>query len=414
MATAVTTPSEGVVEQQVAPPTTAVVEEPKVPPVEGQPVTETPSTTIEEQPEPEISLEEAPPTSGDFSKYKEVFAAHPELGNDWKNILGREAAFSGLGQFSEVKGIIERVPTLDDAETLATQAENHRVLGETFRNDPAGFVESLKENDPNAFQTLARQLPQILAETDSQVYAEQARYYTNSVLDNLWAMAQQSGNQELLAAVQKVAAEGLGYQLGSNIQRASGQPNSELEKLRRQLKERDQAEASGAVESFWGELDSTFAGTLYADIEAAVKKAVPSATEAQITRMVGEAVTKANHTLESQPQTMSQVKQYRALAEKGKTSVSDFRAALDYLTRRGKLVVPSTVKGVVEEWSKSVLQINKQQIEKKQAIAATTKDVGGAVQATSAAGTQSNGNKKSGTRESIFKQIEAGTYQPRA
>ena len=377
-----------------------------------QPTGDTPAgEPAQEAQETEVNLEEQPESSGDFAKYKSLFKDNPEL----RSILGREKAFSELApSFSELKGIVERVPTLDDAETLATQAENHRVLGETFRTDPAGFVESLKENDPNAFQTLARQLPQILAETDSQVYAEQARYYTNSVLDNLWAMAQQSGNQELLAAVQKVAAEGLGYQLGSNIQRASGQPNSELEKLRRQLKERDQAEASGAVESFWGELDSTFAGTLYADIEAAVKKAVPSATEAQITRMVGEAVTKANHTLESQPQTMSQVKQYRALAEKGKTSVSDFRAALDYLTRRGKLVVPSTVKGVVEEWSKSVLQINKQQIEKKQAIAATTKDVGGAVQATSAAGTQSNGNKKSGTRESIFKQIEAGTYQPRA
>ena len=139
-----------------------------------QPAAEQPTEAIPEgQPtqeaeETELNLEEAPETSGDYAKYKEIFKEHPELGSDWRTILGREAAFSGLGQFSEVKGIVERVPTLEDAEILSSQAENHRLLGETYRTDPVGFVESLQENDPNAFATLTRQLPEILAQTDTQ------------------------------------------------------------------------------------------------------------------------------------------------------------------------------------------------------------------------------------------------------
>jgi hypothetical protein len=276
------------------------------------------------------------------------------------------------------------------------------------------FIESLKENDPNAFNNLMRQLPQNLAQTDTETYTQQARYYVNATLDNLWSLANQSGDQELIKAVQEVALKGLGYQLGSQVSRAGAQPNSEIERLRAEIRNRDQQQASDVVDRFWGELDSSFAGNLWTDIENSVKKAVPSATEAQLSRMVQEAVVKANHTLEAQPQTVAQLKAYRQAAERGKTSVSDFRAALDYFTRRGKLVVPSVVKGVVEEWSKSVLKINADTTARKQDIAARTRDVGGAVQATSAAGSGSTNGKKLGTRESIFKAIENGTYSPKA
>src|SRR5215475_4626253 len=95
-----------------------------VPPAEETPK-EQPIAGDEPVEETEVDLDQTPESSGDFPKYKPLFKENPEL----RQILGREKAFSELGTFSEVKGIIERVPTLEDAETLAGQAENHRALG---------------------------------------------------------------------------------------------------------------------------------------------------------------------------------------------------------------------------------------------------------------------------------------------
>src|SRR5258708_2622027 len=141
---------------------------PTVQPTEGQP-TETPEV------EPELDLEQVPESSGDFPKYKPLFKEHPEL----RQILGREKAFSELGAFSEVRSIIERVPTITDAEQLVEDAENKRTFGKSFREDVPTFVESLKESDPLAFSTFAKELPKVLAETAPELYTEQARYYVN-------------------------------------------------------------------------------------------------------------------------------------------------------------------------------------------------------------------------------------------
>src|SRR5215469_14052740 len=168
-----------------APP--VAVEEPKAQPspaeepkpeiaAEGQP-----SAEAEPQPEAEVDLDAKPESSGEYSKYKPLFKDNPEL----RNIIGREAAFSELGDFSEVKGIIERIPTLEDAETMASASENLRSFGETFRSNPTDFFLTLRDNDASAASRLVSALPQVLAETDPSLYSEQARFYTSNVLDRL-------------------------------------------------------------------------------------------------------------------------------------------------------------------------------------------------------------------------------------
>lgn len=407
-------PSAGAdVEAVIAPVTTPVEEAIEPQPAEGQLVEgqEALSTegTVEDQPEEEVSLEEAPATSGDFAKYKELFKANPEL----RAIVGREAAFSELGPFSEVKGIVERVPTLDDAEKLASAAQNLDQFGKTYRDDPAGFTEQLKELDPYAFQQLTKQLPQILAETDPSAYREQSVFYTNSTLDNLFARFQNSGNQDAITSLQNVAAM-LGVQLGA--QRQEMRPdNSEAAKLRKQLAERDAADSKAKAESFWDSANNEYVSSATSEIETVIKKSIPTITDGQLKRMANEVWDGVNLRLQQQPQAMAQIERYKQDVTKGKMGVADRKAIVDFSTRRAKQLIPLVWKEVSAEWSKQVLAANKSKIDLKTGIAAKTKDIGAPPAAVPSAAPPARPNQpKRGGVSGILERIRSGTYQPQA
>jgi len=379
---------------------TTPAEEPKVIPAE-QPI---PAEPIEET---EPNIEEAPETSGDFQKYKPLFKDNPEL----RNIIGREKAFSELGNFSDVRAIVERIPTVEDAETLVSKAEAAEKFGQTFRGDLPLFLESLKDSDPLAFQQFATKLPDVLAETSPELFSEQARIYTNRVMSNVLATAQQSGDKDFLAAVQMVA-QYLGIQPGQGSQPRSD--NSEAARLRKQLADRDQTDASQAFQSFWGQTDEAIIGNCVTEIDRTLKHALPNATEKQLQRISREVWAKTLENLNAQPQFRSQLDGYRSSAMKGRQSIADHKAIVDFSTRRAKLVIPKVAKDVISEWSKEVLQLSTETLTKKKDIAASTKDVGTGPQGTTSAATPStNGNGKPRSLNSIYEQIESGTYAKR-
>lgn len=380
---------------------TTPAEEPKAP-VTGAPAEQpTPAEPIEET---EPNIEEAPETSGDFAKYKPLFKDNPEL----RNIIGREKAFSELGNFSDVRAIVERIPTVEDAETLVSKAEAADNLGQTFRQDLPLFLESLKDSDPLAFQQFATKLPDVLAETSPELFSEQARIYTNRVLSNVLATAQQSGDKDFLAAVQMVA-QYLGIQPGQASQPRSD--NSETARLRKQIAERDQTDANQAFESFWGQTDEAIIGNCVTEIDRTLKQALPNATEKQLQRISKEVWAKTLENLNAQPQFRSQLEGYRSSAMKGRQGIADHKAIVDFGTRRAKLVIPKVAKDVISEWSKEVLQLSTETLTKKKDIAASTKDVGTGPQGTtSAAASSTNGNGTKRSVSSIFEQIENRTY----
>lgn len=368
-------------------------ETPAEQPSEGEPTEET-----------EVDLEAVPETSGDFTKYKPLFKENPEL----RQILGREKAFSeiqGEQPFSEFRRIHELIPTVTDAQQLVEEAENTREFGRIYRESPQDFVSNLRESDPYAFQKLANQLPDILAKTDVNLWREQATSYLNPVLQNLYSIATQSKDEELTKAVQLVA-----QQLGITGNRPSATAaNPEVEELRRKLQEKEQSETSKEFDSFWGQTDNVVIERTVGEIEASLKKALPAATESQMRRMVNEAYSQTLETLGAQPQFMAQMNAHRANAEKGKRSISDHNAIVQFATSRAKLVIPRVAAKVASEWSDSILQTSKKTVEKKQAIAAKTKDVGAGPQATtSAAAAVPKTGKR--TVEDIFKELESGTY----
>lgn len=391
------------------------------PPAAEATPTETPATVppTEETPEEnqaegeqieetEPDLETQPESSGDFAKYKPLFKDNPEL----RNILGRERAYSELGQFSEVREIVQRIPTIADAETLVSDAENKRVLGQTFREDLPAFVESLKESDPLAFQNFAKNLPDVLAETDESLWVEQARTYTGRVLSNAFSIAQSNGDQNLLAAVDTVARS-----LGISIGQAAAQPqqkNSEVERLRRQIADREKQDADSAFQNFWEETDQVVISAATSEIESAIKKALPTVEEAQLGRMKKEAYEQVLALLNAQPQTISQVNSYRDAAMKGRRGITEHKAIVNFITQRAKQVIPKAVKGVVDEWSGRVLKLNTEKIEKKKAVAAGTKDVGSGPQGTTSVGTGAPPpNGKPRTPNDVWKELQAGTYVKR-
>lgn len=385
-----------------------------------QPAVEQPKATPAEQPtsaatQPEIEtepdLEAVPEGSGDYEKFKKVFESHPDLKTELKQIIGREKAFSELapnGSFSDVREILQRIPTVEDAETLTSQAENAKAFGEAFRGDRVSFVESLKESDPLAFQALATELPDILAQTDEKLYTEQARVYTNRVMSNTLAIAQQSGDAELLKAAQLVA-QFLGVRPGDSPARP-GADNSEAARLRKQLQERDEADASSAFNSFWSQTDEVIINSGIAEVERTLKQALPNATPKQMQRMVKETWDKTLENLNAQPQFRAQLDTYRASAKKGRVGIADHKAIVDFGTRRAKLVIPKVARDVISEWSKEVLQLSKETLDKKKDIAANTRDVGTGPQGTTSAAAPSNGNAKPRSMESIFQSIENRSY----
>ena len=388
-----------------APVTTEEPKEPVIPPAEEpkpDTVAEQPSEVPAEEPieETEPNLEEQPETSGDFAKYKPLFKEHPEL----RQIVGREKAFSELGDFSTVREVMSRVPTIEDAEVLVNDAENKRELGRTFREDRNTFVESLKESDPLAFQQFTKELPEILAQTDEGLWREQATAYTSTVLSNAYQIAGNAKDEELAKAVQLLSTA-LGMPLGAA---RAAQPTSspELEKLRREKAEREQNDAQAAFDSFWSQTDEVVITSTVGEIENSIKKAVPQATPAQLKRMVNEAYDRTLDNLKTQPQFVSQMSTYRANAEKGRMGIADHKQIVDFSLRRAKLVIPKAVKETVNEWSSTVLKTNNENIEKKQAIAKTTKDVGAGPQGTSSV---AGGQQKQQSRhlKDIFAELDS-------
>lgn len=380
-------------------PTPTPAEEPKAATPAEQPV------AAEPQPEEtEPNIEEAPETSGDFQKYKPLFKDNPEL----RNIIGREKAFSELGNFSDVRAIVERIPTVEDAETLVSQAESAKNFGETYRNDLPGFIDSLKESDPLAFHQFATKLPDVLAETSPELFTEQARIYTNRVLSNTLLIAQQSGDENLLNAA-RLVAQYLGIQPGQATE--TRPDNSEAARLRKQIQDRDKADADTAFQSFWGQTDEVIISNSVTEIDRTLKQALPNATPKQLERMSKEVWTKTLENLNAQPQFRSQLDQFRANAQKGRQGIADHKAIVDFGTRRAKLVIPKVAKDVISEWSKEVLQLNTETLTKKKDIAASTKDVGTGPQGTtSAAEPSTNGNGQKRSVNSIFERIESGNY----
>lgn len=353
--------------------------------------------------EQEPNLEETPETSGDFAKYKPLFKDNPEL----RNIIGREQAFSSLGSFSEVREIVQRIPTVADAEQLVADSENRREMGRTFREDVPTFVESLKNADPLAFQQFANELPKVLAEADPAMYSSQARTYSNAVLTNLAQIAHQEGNQDLLTAIH-VVAQKLGARLGAEP--TPQRDNSEASRLRKQLDERNQADAEAKFNTFWQSTDEAVINDTVGQIESAIKKAVPSATEAQLKRMVREGYDRTLELMNQQPQTLSAINQYRESARKGRQGIAEHKAILQFITGRTKLVVPKAVKGVIDEWSGQVLKLNTDSIEKRTALANRTRDVGTGPGATTSAAAPTNAGQGKRHFNDILEELGNGKY----
>lgn len=371
-------------------------------PAEGAAAVETP------EPETEPNLEDAPESSGDFAKYKPLFKDHPEL----RNIIGREQAYSSLGNFSEVREIVQRIPTVDDAEQLVADSENKRMLAKTFREDVPSFVESLKESDPFAFQKFAAELPEVLAQTDEKLFSEQSLIYTNRFLTNAAILANNGGDAELLTAIQRVA-QAFGARIGTD-QPAVPRETSEASRLRKQIAERDQADAEAKFNSFYKQTDQIVRDEAVSSIETLIKKSFPAVTQDQLNYMVPETHKKMLEMLQSQPQTTSRMNSFVEAARSGKQGIADQNAMVKFYMERANIVIPKAAKSVIDHWSKKVLKIQDETIEKRKTLAANTKDVGSGPQGTtSVAAPASAGNGKARHVTDILTEIANGTYKPR-
>lgn len=314
---------------------------------------------VEDASEPDI--EEASPESGNFSKFKHLFKDNPEL----RAIVGREAALSELyPTFSEAKQIRELIPTLEDAEKIVENSRALTQLSDDFRTNPSAYLDTLKHTDEYAFSKLVNALPAYL-ENDEQAYLGVARPIINNLFDNLHKQSQ--GNADFQAHLTAVA-QSLGINLGAY--RAATPVNSEVDRLKAQLSEREQRDRTAQVETFFQSADSEFSERTIGDIDKALAKTgFSDRIKDTIKREVWDAT---NEEMKSQPQTMAYINQARARASQGRSSSSELRDLVNFTYKRLAPVTARLLKDQISTWSKEVSTKAQVDLAKKQTVAATT------------------------------------------
>lgn len=402
MATTVVTPGSVPDVVPAASPTAPTTEEIQVA-VPGQETVEAPAEVVEEV-EQDVDLDAIPETSGDFSEYKPLFKDKPEL----RSILGREKAFSELqgGQsWQEFRQIHELIPTLADAESLQEQAQAHRQFMETFSENPTEALDRLRESDGNAYKSLLRTIPEVLAEQDLDTWAEHARYYVNHTLTRMGQMF--PNDESVQNALSVLASKGM-Y---GNPQSRTDSPRqvSEATRLRKQLEERDQQDKDKAFTSFQTSVSSDFQNTMVKEIEDGVRKSLPNANQSTLNILVPRIWEKLNGILGQQPQTRAQAEKMFADARKGRMSSADLKQVIDFSVRRGKLSLPGVLKSELKEWTAAAVTTNNAKVDKQKQIANATRDAGSGASASTSA--SNNTPKKRETSDDVWKKLESRTYQ---
>lgn len=401
-----------IVEKPVVPPATDELEKPAVPPPDPATEAEKPEEvdgTAEDEQEPDL---EAAASQEQISKYKDAYKLHPEL----RNIVARHNAILELfpDGFKEARELREMIPTLEDAERLNNEAEQYRAMGEAFRSDPVGYIESLKESDAGAFLQLAKEMPQTLATLDVGAYREQARYYVTAVLENLQTALEGSDDKELQDALKLVTSRGLGMNLGSSAATRSNRPDprdAELERLRRRENARQREGASEAFQEFHQQVETGYSDAVVTDIEAKIKAALPTASEPQLKRMVRETWDQLQDKLAEQPQTKAQTAKAYEAARNGRVGLAEQRNLVDFLVRRAKATVPGLIKAVVTDWSSNVLRLNGKEIKERKEVAERTRDAGSGAGAGGGTGKPVEKPKGPRTTAQIVEELRTGTYQ---
>lgn len=363
--------------------------------VEGQ-------TEVDES-EPEIE-EAAEPKP--FSEYKDAFNTHPEL----RTVVGREKAFSELfPKFSEAKQLRDWFPSQEDAERIVDEASNLRTMGETFRNDPAGYMDSLRDSDPSAYGRLVESMPTYLAQADPSLYTAVARPIVNTVFDNLYDAAVAAGDKDFVAKLTEIASKGLGINLGGyRPQMNAG--TSETERLRQQLKERDDRDRQSGYQSFVQETDDAFSSGVMSHIDEVLNKSTfPEKVKETIK---GRLWTSVNATMKNQPAVKREVETLYAKAQQGRATRAEQSKLIDFLKSRAISQIPSLYKSEAATWAKVVVSKSQADIDRKQVIANTTKDAGSGAGGTGAAkvGAKPMAPGQRRTMEQVMSDARSGTY----
>lgn len=371
-------------EVKVATPTTETPAVEVQAPAGEQPATpETPTTPetaeVTEPETDEINLESTEVEGWD--KYKDAFKDKPELGREWRNVLGQRNAYVELGPLSDVREIVQRIPTVEDAETLASQAENLKVLSETFRDSPIEFAERLQELDKTAYLELVTRLssPEVLQEVAPHVLQQRVQSDVHRALEATYA---QAGTDEERAALQIVARM---WNYRPNQAPAPAPVNSELEKLRKEKQEREQNDSKARYQEFYGQTDTAIAENSLSEIQSSIKKVMPNVNEEQLKTLTQRAWQNVIKTVNEQPQTKAQINRYLQDAQKGRDGLEQHRAMVSFVTGRNSKQIPVAVKEAVNWLTKQIINSNTTQIDKRKAIAEKTKDVGTGVQGTTSA-----------------------------
>ncbi len=365
-----------------------------------QPLVEGQTEEVDGEPEIEESVESKP-----FSEYKDAIQSHPEL----RTVLGREKAFSELfPKFSEAKQLRDWFPSQEDAERIVDEANNLRTMGETFRNDPAGYMDSLRGSDPTAYQRLVESMPTYLSQADPNLYTAVARPIVNTVFDNLYDAAVAAGDKDFASKLIEIANKGLGINLGG-YRPQTNTANSETERLRQQLKERDDRDRQSGYQSFVQETDDAFSSAVMQHIDDVLDKSTfPEKVKETIKSRLWTSV---NATMKNQPAVKREVETLYAKAAAGRATRAEQSKLIDFLKQRAISQIPSLYKSEAATWAKVVVTKNKEDIERKQGIANTTKDAGSGAGSTGAAKVATV--RPSGVRKNIDDVLAAarsGTY----
>lgn len=384
-------------------------------PAEGQSQTEeNPATPVEQEtvtdePEVELDLQLVPDEHDDILKYKPLFKENPEL----RGIVGRHAAFTEMyPDFQFAKQLHETFPDQESMEQAMNDAGEWQRVSTILTERPEDFPAEYAEANPLGFARMAREIPKLLEQSDKNAWIAQRTETFQEILDNAAAIASQSQDQEVLAALQLVARN-MGLRLGASAQVQRTDPrDAELTKLRKESEDRKSGEKKQAYDNFRQSVDGDYTESVISEIEtdlkgALVKANIPDASEAVMKRMVKDVWDRLDQKMREQPDTQKRIRDaFQAANSSGRMGESDKRSILDFVLRKAKATRPAIMREVVNEWTKSIIGAQAKKTEKLQTVAAQTKDVGsGRGAPTPPAARPSNVPQKRMTEKDIFASI---------
>lgn len=311
---------------------------------------------------------------------KQLFDANPELRRVWQAERAYRGVFPTVAEARELKKIF---PTLVDARTAAENLADLQRLDRWFFSsrpeDHAELIANLQQLDPQAFHSLARAFPQVLAQIDPEAYRADTALRVEATLADVRAEAARRSDEAAVAAADLLAqwlfgGRGAGLKVAATRPQAPEPREALLTRREQALAQREAAAQQEALARFYEDCNATVVENVLDAIKSQVAELLPEElSEGVRNRVIGEIYREIDANLRANQPLAEQLRQaFRS----GARDEAHEKAVVNLVVGRARSVLPQVAKKVIGDWTANVLAATRQRAA-RQTAAASRVDITG-------------------------------------